>query len=99
MKTTNKLKTIFGQITDFRCSQRKLYDLESILVIGIISVICGAESWNEMEDYALSKEDFLSSFLDLPKVRVFLLTIHLTVYCLRFIVMNSKSILYNGQTL
>ena len=25
-----------------------------------------AESWNEMEDYALSKEDFLRSFLDLP---------------------------------
>ena len=29
-------------------------------------MICGAESWNEMEDYALSKEDFLRSFLDLP---------------------------------
>jgi len=29
-------------------------------------VICGAESWNEMEDYAYSKEDFLRSFLDLP---------------------------------
>lgn len=66
LETTNKLKTIFGQITDFRRTQRKLYDLESILLIGIISVICGAESWNEMEDYALSKEDFLRSFLDLP---------------------------------
>ena len=66
MKTTNKLKSIFGQITDFRRSQRKLYDLESILLIGIISVICGADSWNEMESYALSKEDFLRSFLDLP---------------------------------
>jgi predicted transposase YbfD/YdcC len=29
-------------------------------------VICGAESWNEMEDYAYSKEVFLRSFLDLP---------------------------------
>lgn len=66
MKTTQKLKTIFGQIPDFRRSHKQLYDLESILVIGIISVICGANSWNEMEGYANSKEEFLRSFLDLP---------------------------------
>jgi predicted transposase YbfD/YdcC len=29
-------------------------------------VICGADSWNEMESYANSKEKFLHSFLDLP---------------------------------
>ncbi|WP_083858537.1 ISAs1-like element ISPto5 family transposase [Psychroflexus torquis] len=66
MKTTQKLKTIFGQIPDFRRSHKQLYDLESILLIGIISVICGADSWNEMENYANSKEEFLRSFLDLP---------------------------------
>jgi len=66
MNSTNKLKTIFGQIPDFRRTHKQLYDLESILLIGIISVICGAESWNEMEDYASSKEEFLRSFLDLP---------------------------------
>lgn len=66
MKTTNKLRTIFGQIPDFRRPHKQLYDLESILLIGIISVISGAETWNEMEDYALSKEDFLRTFLELP---------------------------------
>ena len=66
MKTTNKLKTIFGQIPDFRRTHKQLYDLESILLIGIISVICGADSWNEMENYAHSKAEFLRSFLDLP---------------------------------
>jgi predicted transposase YbfD/YdcC len=66
MKTTNKLKTIFGNIDDFRRSHRKAYELESILLIGIISVICGADSWNEMENYAQSKQEFLRSFLDLP---------------------------------
>ena len=65
METTNKLKTIFGSIDDFRRSHRKVYELESILLIGIISVICGADSWNEMENYAQSKEEFLRSFLDL----------------------------------
>ena len=29
-------------------------------------MICGADSWNEMENYANSKEEFLRSFLDLP---------------------------------
>jgi predicted transposase YbfD/YdcC len=51
---------------DFRRSHKQLYDLESILLIGIISVICGADSWNEMESYAQSKEEFLRTFLDLP---------------------------------
>ena len=66
LKNTDKLRTIFGQIPDFRRSHRQLYDLESILLIGIVSVISGAETWNEMEDYARSKEDFLRTFLDLP---------------------------------
>lgn len=29
-------------------------------------MICGADSWNEMGNYAHSKEEFLRSFLDLP---------------------------------
>ena len=29
-------------------------------------MICGADSWNEMENYAGPKEGFLRSFLDLP---------------------------------
>ncbi len=66
MQSANILKTVFGQIEDFRRPHGKLHDLESILLIGIISVICGAETWNEMEQYARSKEDFLRSFLDLP---------------------------------
>jgi len=65
LKTTNKLKTIFGQINDFRRPHRQLHDLESILLIGIIAVICGAQTWNEIEQYALAKEDFLRSFLKL----------------------------------
>lgn len=66
MKDTSKLKTIFGQMTDFRRSHRQLYDLETILLIGITSVVSGAESWNEIEDYANAKIDFLRTFLDLP---------------------------------
>lgn len=66
MKESEKLKTIFGQIPDFRRQHRQLYNLESILLIGIISVLCGADSWSNMEEYAYSKEEFLRSFLELP---------------------------------
>lgn len=65
MKSPEQLKTIFGQIKDFRRTHKQLHDLESILLIGIISVICGAETWNEMEQYARAKEKFLLGFLKL----------------------------------
>lgn len=66
MKATNKLISIFGQIEDPRRDLTKLHQLNDILLIGVISVICGADSWNEMELYAQEKEDFLRTFLDLP---------------------------------
>jgi len=66
LKTANKLASIFSQIDDPRRDLTKLHKLNDILLIGVISVICGADSWNEMELYAQEKEDFLRTFLDLP---------------------------------
>jgi predicted transposase YbfD/YdcC len=37
-----------------------------ILLIGIISVISGAETWKQMVEFARSKEGFLRRFLELP---------------------------------
>lgn len=66
METINKLSSIFSKIDDPRRDLTKLHSLNDILLIGIISVICGADSWNEMELYAQEKEDFLRTFLELP---------------------------------
>ncbi|QTD39143.1 ISAs1 family transposase [Polaribacter batillariae] len=66
LKMTNKLVSIFDKIDDPRRDLTKLHQLNDILLIGIISVICGADSWNEMELYAKEKEDFLRTFLELP---------------------------------
>ena len=66
MKAVNKLTSIFNQIDDPRRDLTKLHQLNDILLIGIVSVICGADSWNEMEVYAQEKEAFLRTFLDLP---------------------------------
>ena len=66
LKTTNKLTSIFGQIDDPRRDITKLHNLNDILLIGIISVICGAETGKQMVGFAKSKEDFLKTFLELP---------------------------------
>lgn len=66
MKTANNLMSIFGTIDDPRSHINQLHNLTDILLIGIISVICGAETWKQMREFAQSKEVFLRTFLDLP---------------------------------
>ena len=65
MKNNNKLMSIFSTIEDPRSHVNKLHDLVDILLIGIISVISGAETWEQMVEYARSKEEFLKKFLKL----------------------------------
>jgi len=66
LKTTNDFKSIFSNIDDPRSDINKLHRLDDILLIGIIAVICAADTWKDMETYAKAKEDFLRSFLSLP---------------------------------
>jgi len=65
LKTIAQLKSIFNQIDDTRSDINKLHKLEDILLIGIISVICAADTWKNMETFAKAREDFLRTFLDL----------------------------------
>ncbi len=66
MKTNNNLKAFFGQIEDHRSDINQLHNLIDILLISIIAVICGAETWKQMSEFGHSKEDFLKTFLELP---------------------------------
>ena len=66
MEASGNLKDIFGQIEDHRSHINQLHNLVDILLIGIIAVICGAETWEQMVRFAKSKETFLKSFLELP---------------------------------
>ena len=65
MNKDNKLMSIFGSIEDPRSHINQLHDLVDILLIGIISVISGAETWKQMVEFAISKEEFLRKFLKL----------------------------------
>jgi predicted transposase YbfD/YdcC len=66
MNTNNNLMSIFGSIEDPRSHINQLHNLVDILLVGIISVICGAETWKQMIEFANSKEEFLRKFLELP---------------------------------
>jgi predicted transposase YbfD/YdcC len=55
----------FGSIPEPRLERTRLYSLTEILVIAICAVICGADSWEDIEDFGRSKEDWLRSILKL----------------------------------
>ncbi len=63
MKTANDLVRIFSQIQDPRSHINKLHNIVDILLIGTVSVLCGAETWLQMKMFARSKEDFFRKFL------------------------------------
>jgi hypothetical protein len=56
----------FSSLTDPRVERTREHRLEDIVLIAIASVICGAESWNDMEEFGKAKEEWLRTFLALP---------------------------------
>jgi hypothetical protein len=60
------LTNYFEQLPDPRVSRTKKHLLKDILVIAILAVIAGAQGWEDMENYGLSKQEWLAEFLELP---------------------------------
>ncbi|MGE0827513.1 MAG: ISAs1 family transposase [Candidatus Binatia bacterium] len=60
------MQEYFATVTDPRMDRAKLHLLMDILVMAICAVICGADSWVEMEAYGRAKEQWLRQFLALP---------------------------------
>jgi predicted transposase YbfD/YdcC len=61
-----QLRTHFAPITDPRVERTKEHQLLDIITIAVCAVICGAESWNDMEEFGHAKRSFFARFLDLP---------------------------------
>lgn len=61
-----KLCDYVGEIPDPRVTRSQRHLLRDILVIAILAVIAGAEGWEDMENYGLAKQAWLSTFLELP---------------------------------
>lgn len=56
----------FARLTDPRVERNREHLLEEILLIAMAAVLSGAESWNDIEDYGQSKQEWLKTFLTLP---------------------------------
>lgn len=60
------LTTHFAPLVDPRIDRTKQHQLLDIVVIAICAVICGADTWVEIEEWGITKVTWLQTFLELP---------------------------------
>lgn len=53
-------------LQDPRVERTKKHQLTDILVITILAVMAGAQGWEDIENYGISKQQWLEEFLALP---------------------------------
>ena len=54
---------VFGQLDDPRIERKKLHPMPEILLLTLCAVICGAESWDDIETFGQAKVEFLRRYL------------------------------------
>jgi hypothetical protein len=54
---------VFGQLDDHRIDRKKLHPMPEILLLTLCAVICGAESWDDIETFGGAKVEFLRKYL------------------------------------
>ena len=62
----NEVLGIFSRVPDPRIESKKTHLVVDLIVITICAVMCGADDWVAVVDYARQKEDWLKIFLKLP---------------------------------
>ncbi|MGA2253528.1 MAG: ISAs1 family transposase [Thermoguttaceae bacterium] len=67
MTLSPEFLSYFTDVEDPRVADRNLrHKLEDMFAIAILAVICGADNWVEISNFAESKEAWLKGFLELP---------------------------------
>lgn len=56
----------FSELEDHRVDRTKKHQLTDIIVIAILAVIAGAQGWEDIENYGISRQNWLEEFLALP---------------------------------
>jgi len=59
------VEEFLGFIEDPRVERTRKHPLETILVMSVLAVLCGADSFVEIEAYGRAKQEWLKTFLDL----------------------------------
>lgn len=56
----------FADLRDPRVERTKLHPLLSVVAIALCGVICGADSWVEVAEFGVARQEWLAGWLDLP---------------------------------
>jgi predicted transposase YbfD/YdcC len=59
----NNLHAHFKCLKDHRKDRKKLHSLHDIVSLVVIGIICGADSWDSIEEFGKAKKEFLATFL------------------------------------
>jgi DDE_Tnp_1-associated len=65
MLPETSLFAYFSDLEDPRIEKNRDHPLIKVLVIAVLGVVCGADTFTEIERFGLAKEAWLTSFLDL----------------------------------
>lgn len=65
-RPTPSITSYFGGLEDPRSDHTRRHKLIDIVTVAICGVICGADSWVDLEIFGKSKEGWLKGFLELP---------------------------------
>ena len=65
-KKSSGLVDFLREVPDPRMNRTLYHNLIDILVIGVSSLICGGEGFNDMETFGKAKHEWFSRFLELP---------------------------------
>ena len=63
---TKNIAECFSEVTDPRIERSKRHKLLDIILLAICGVICGADSWVDIEMFGKAKKGWLKTFLELP---------------------------------
>ena len=66
MENNFSLVRCMEEVPDPRAPYNQKHKFLDIIVIAVTAILCGMDTWNEIEDWAKSKRDWLGSFLELP---------------------------------
>lgn len=68
MRAPSSFQNHFASLSDPRSfhAPNQRHELLDILVIAVCAVICGAEGWEDIEEYGKAQADWFAEFLDLP---------------------------------
>ena len=65
-KDVASIAEYFGKLEDPRVERTKQHSLMNILVIALCGIICGANTWVDIENFGKAKKEWLEEYLDLP---------------------------------